>query len=105
MLAYAVTQRTSEIGLRMALGAAKGQVISLILTQGMKLVFIGLVIGLGISAAGSRLLASLLFEVEPLNPIVFCGVTVLFAIVAVFACLLPSLRASRIDPLVALRTE
>ncbi len=105
VLAYAVTQRTSEIGIRMALGAEKGQVISLILAQGMKLVAIGLVIGLGTSAAGSRLLSSLLYQIEPLDPLIFGGVTVLFAVVAVFACLLPSLRASRIDPLVALRSE
>ena len=105
VLAYAVTQRTSEIGIRMALGADKGQVISLILSQGMKLVALGLVIGLAGSAAGSRLLSSLLFEVKPLDPLVFGGVTVLFAIVAVLACLLPSLRAARIDPLVALRTD
>jgi ABC-type antimicrobial peptide transport system permease subunit len=77
----------------------------LILSQGMKLVALGLVIGLGAAAAGSRLLVSLLYEIEPLNPLVFGGVTVLFATVAVFACLLPSLRASRIDPLIALRTE
>ncbi len=105
VLAYAVTQRTSEIGIRMALGAEKSQVVSLILTQGMKLVALGLVIGLGAAAAGSRLLASLLYEIGPLDPLVFGGVTVLFTIVAVLACLLPSLRASRIDPLVALRTE
>ena len=105
VLAYAVTQRTSEIGLRMALGAQRGQVISLILSQGMRLVALGLVLGLGAAAAGARLLTSLLYEMEPLNPLVFGGVTVLFAIVAALACLLPSLRASRIDPLVALRTE
>jgi predicted permease len=105
VLAYAVTQRTSEIGIRMALGADKGQVVNLILSQGMKLVAIGLVIGLAASAAGTRLLSSLLYQIEPLNPLVFGGVTVLFALVAVLACLLPSLRASRIDPLVALRSE
>ena len=71
----------------------------------MKLVGLGLAIGLGVSAGGSRLLASLLYQIGPLDPLVFGGVTVLFATVAVFACLLPSLRAARIDPLVALRTE
>lgn len=105
VLAYAVTQRTSEIGIRMALGADKGQVINLILSQGMRLVAIGLVIGLAASAAGSRLLTSLLYQIEPLDPIVFGGVTVLFSIVAIFACLLPSLRASRIDPIIALRAD
>ena len=105
VLAYAVTQRTSEIGIRMALGADKGQVINLILSQGLRLVAIGLGIGLAVSAAGARLLASLLYQIEPLDPVVFAGVAVLFSLVAVLACLLPSLRASRIDPLVALRTE
>lgn len=105
VLAYTVAQRTGEIGIRMALGADKTQVISLILSQGMKLVAGGLVLGLGAAAAGARLLTSLLFEMEPLNPLVFGGVAVLFTGVAVLACLLPSLRASRVDPLVALRTE
>jgi putative ABC transport system permease protein len=105
VLAYAVTQRTSEIGIRMALGAGRGQVINLILSQGMRLVAVGLGIGLAASAAGSRLLSSLLYQIEPLDPAVFGGVTVLFSIVAVFACLLPSLRAARIDPIIALRAE
>ncbi|HET7535599.1 MAG TPA: ABC transporter permease [Candidatus Didemnitutus sp.] len=105
VLAYAVTQRTSEIGIRMALGAQKGQVVSLILSQGMKLVGIGLVAGLGAAAAGTRLIRTLLFEVEPLDPVVFGGVALLFAAVAIAACLAPSLRASRVDPLVALRAD
>ena len=105
VLAYAVTQRTSEIGIRMALGADKGQVIFLILSQGMKLVALGLVIGYGLAAAGTRLLSTLLYQVQPLDPFVFGGVGVLFLFVAVIACLLPSLRAARVDPLVALRTE
>jgi predicted permease len=105
VLAYAVTQRTSEIGIRMALGAEKGQVVSLILSQGMRLVALGLGIGLAGSAAGARLLSSLLYQIEPLDPLVFGGVTVLFAAVAVLACLVPSVRASRIDPLEALRME
>jgi len=71
----------------------------------MTLVAIGLVIGLAAAAAASRLLVSLLYQIEPLNPLVFGGVTLLFAAVAALACLLPSLRASKIDPLVALRTE
>ncbi len=105
VLAYAVTQRTSEIGIRMALGAQKGQVINLILSQGMKLVGLGLIVGLGVAAAGTRLIRTLLFEVGPLDPVVFGGVSLLFALVAVAACLAPSLRASRVDPLVALRTD
>jgi putative ABC transport system permease protein len=105
VLAYAVTQRTGEIGIRMALGAHRIDVIRLILTQGMRLVFIGLVIGLAAAAAGSRALASLLYDVKPLDPVMFGGVTVLFAIVAALACFVPSWRASRIDALVALRSD
>jgi ABC-type antimicrobial peptide transport system permease subunit len=105
VLAYAVTQRTGEIGIRMALGADRGDVIRLIVSQGMRLVVIGLVIGLGAAAAGGRALASLLYDVKPLDPFVFGGVTVLFAAVAALACLVPSWRASRIEALVALRSD
>lgn len=105
VLAYTVTQRTGEIGIRMALGAQKGQVVALILRQGMFLVGIGLVTGLGAAAGVAMLMRSLLFSIAPLDPLVFSGVAVLFLIIALFACLLPSLRAARVDPLVALRTE
>lgn len=105
VLAYAVTQRTGEIGIRIALGAHRADVIRLILSQGMRLVVIGLVIGLGAAALGGRALASLLYDVKPLDPLVFGGVTALFAVVAALACLVPSWRASRIDALVALRSD
>jgi ABC-type antimicrobial peptide transport system permease subunit len=105
VLAYAVTQRTSEIGLRMALGAQRGEVIRMILGDGMGLVAVGLGVGLAAAAATSRLLQSQLFGIEPLNPIVYLGVAVLFALIAILACLAPSLRASRIEPIVALRAE
>lgn len=105
VIAYAVTQRTWEIGLRMALGAQRQQVIRPILRNGLRLVALGLVLGLGIAASVGRLMASLLFQVQPLDPLIYGGVAALFAIVATFACLIPALRASRIDPLVALRTD
>ena len=105
VLAYAVTQRTAEIGIRMALGAERSDVVRMVLTQGMRLVVIGLVIGLGAAAAGGRALASLLYDVKPLDPVVFGGVTILFAGVAALACLVPSWRASRIEALVALRSD
>jgi predicted permease len=105
VLAYAVTQRTGEIGIRMALGAERTDVIRLIVSQGMRLVAIGLVIGLVVAAAGGRALSTLLFDVKPLDPIVFGGVTALFAVVAVLACLVPSWRASRIEAFVALRND
>jgi len=105
VLAYAVAQRTGEIGIRMALGAQRGQVVALIMRSGLKLVAIGLVVGLVAAAGIARLAQSLLFNVQPYDPLIYSGVTVLFALVAALACLLPSLRASRIDPLVALRAE
>jgi predicted permease len=105
VLAYSVTQRTGEIGIRLALGADRANVVRLVLWQGMRLVTIGLVIGLAVSAVGSRALRSLLFNVEPLNLTVFAGVTILFAVVAILACLVPSWRASRIQALVVLRTD
>jgi predicted permease len=105
VLAYGVTQRTSEIGIRMALGARRGQVISLVLCSGFKLVAVGLGLGLAVAAGASHLIKSLFFSVQPLDPLIYSDVALLIAVVAVFACLLPSLRASRIDPMTALRAE
>jgi len=105
VLAYAVSQRTSEIGIRMALGAQPGQVIGLVMRDGLRLVTVGLVAGLAAAAAAARLIETLLFGVRPLDPIVYGGVAGVFGVVAVLACLVPSLRAARIDPLLALRAE
>jgi predicted permease len=105
VLAYSVTQRTNEIGIRMALGAQRRQVVRLVLSQGMRLVAVGLVAGVAGAAVVTRLIRSMLYQVEPFDPIVTAGMVAFFALVAVLACLLPSLRASRIDPLVALRAE
>lgn len=105
VLAYAVTQRTAEIGIRMALGSPRGTVVSLIMRSGLRLVAFGLVLGLAAAAGVAKLIASLLYNVTPLDPLVYGGVALLFAGVAALACLLPALRASRIDPLIALRAE
>jgi predicted permease len=105
VLAYAVSQRTAEIGIRMALGAQSAQVIRLIMRSGLELVAVGLLLGLAAAAGAARVIQTLLFEVRPLEPMVFAGVAVTFALVAALACLLPSLRASRIDPLIALRAD
>lgn len=105
VLAYAVTQRTSEIGLRMALGAQREQVVSLVMREGLWLVGIGLLVGLVGAAGATRLMSSLLFSVRPLDPSVYAVVVIAFAAVAALACLVPSLRAARVDPIVALRTE
>ena len=105
VLAYSVAQRTAEIGIRMALGAQRGQVISLVMHSGLKLVALGVVIGLAAATGAERLIQSLLFSVQPLDPLVYGGVALLFALIALLACLVPSLRASRVDPLIALRSE
>ena len=105
VLAYVVSQRTAEIGIRMALGATRQQVITLVMRSGLGLVAVGLLLGLGTAAVASRLIRQQLFGVGPLNPMIYVGVAVTFALVAALACLGPSLRASRIDPLVAFRAE
>jgi putative ABC transport system permease protein len=105
VLAYVVTQRVAEIGIRMALGAQSLDVMRLVVSQGMRLVLVGLVIGLAAAAAGGRAVASLLYVVKPLDPLVFAGVVAVFGFVALAACLIPARRASRIDALLAIRGE
>jgi putative ABC transport system permease protein len=105
VVAYVVSQRTSEIGIRMALGAEPGQVIRLVMRGGLTLVGIGLGLGLAGAAGAVRLIQSLLFEVQPLDLFVYGSVALLFIVVGCLACLAPSLRAARIDPLLALRSD
>ncbi len=105
VLAYNITQRTVEIGIRMALGAQRRQVVFMVLGGGMRLVALGLALGLLAAAGTARLIQSLLFAVQPLDPLVYGGVSLVFVGTAALACLIPSLRASRVDPLVALRSE
>jgi predicted permease len=105
VMSYVVAGRTREIGLRMALGAQTANVRRLILRQGMSLALIGSVIGLAIAFATTRLLKSVLYGVDAMDPITFAGVTILLGTVALLACWIPALRASRVDPMVALRAE
>ena len=105
VLAYAVSQRVPEIGIRMALGARRGEVIAMIMKSGARLVAVGLVVGVGGAAAVARLIQSLLFNVTPLDPLVYAGVIAVFSVVATLACLIPSMRASRIDPVAALQNN
>jgi len=105
VVAYAVAQRTGEIGIRMALGARPGQVLRLIMGGGMKLVAAGLGIGLAGAAGVAKLIATLLSNVAPLDPLVYVSVAAFFGLVAAAACFLPSRRASRIDPLIALAAK
>jgi putative ABC transport system permease protein len=105
VIAFMVSQRTREIGIRMALGAAQGSVLSMILRQGLSLVIIGLALGVAGAFALTRFMSDLLFGVAPTDPLTFVTVSVVLLGVAALACLVPARRATTIDPLLALRAD
>ena len=105
MLSYHVVERTSEIGIRMALGAPRRNVLLLIVSDGMKLVMIGTVIGVAAAIALTRVMTTLLFGIAPADAFTFAIVSIGALAVALLACFIPARRATKVDPLVALRDE
>jgi predicted permease len=105
IMSYSVAKRTNEIGIRMALGAARGDVLKLVMREGLAPVLIGVAIGLPAAIAGGRLITSLLFGLTPADPLTICAATLLLLAVAALAGYLPARRAARVDPMTALRCE
>ena len=105
VIGYAVSQRTQEIGIRMALGARRGSVLRMVVGQAMTLAMIGILLGAAGAWGLSRLMQKLLYGVTPSDPITFATVAALLAVVAALAASIPGLRATRVDPVIALRSE
>jgi putative ABC transport system permease protein len=105
VMAYSVSRRTREIGVRVALGAGRGDILRMILGQALRTIIIGVTIGIAGSLALTRTLESLLFGVTPTDPLTFAGVTLLLVGAALLASYIPARRATRVDPVIALRYE
>jgi putative ABC transport system permease protein len=105
LMAYSVQQRTQEIGVRMALGASPNQVRRMVVTQGMRLALVGVVLGIASSLALARLMKSMIYGVKSWDPLTIITVTILLSTVTLIAAYFPARRASRVDPIVALRYE
>jgi putative ABC transport system permease protein len=105
VMAYAVSQRTNELGIRVALGATAADVVALVLRQGMWIVGVGLAAGLAVVFTVGRLVQALLYHTSPHDPLALAATGTLLAIIALVACFIPARRAAKVDPLLALRAE
>ena len=105
VVSYVVSLRTREIGIRMALGAERRDVLRMMIGNGIKPAFIGVIVGVGGAFALTRLFSSMLFGVSPRDPLTFVGVAIALMVVTLCACYIPARRATRVDPMVALRHE
>jgi ABC-type antimicrobial peptide transport system permease subunit len=105
VIAYWVSQRTREIGIRMAMGARRADVLRLVLLRGLKIGTIGVALGVAGALALSRLMSTLLYGVSPADPFTFAMVSMMMALIVLVACFVPAQRATRVDPMVALRYE
>jgi ABC-type antimicrobial peptide transport system permease subunit len=105
IVSYVTSQRTHEIGIRLALGAEPRQILTMVLRQGLLIIVVGMAIGLISAAAAGRLAADFLVGVSPTDPLIFSGVSVFLVCIALLACYIPARRATKVDPMVALRYE
>jgi ABC-type antimicrobial peptide transport system permease subunit len=105
LLSYEVTRRTREIGIRMAIGAQRFDVIRMVVRQGIVLAVVGVVVGIAAAFGATRIMSTMLYHVKAMDPLTLAAVSMLLLLVSLVACLLPARRATRVDPLIALRYE
>jgi ABC-type antimicrobial peptide transport system permease subunit len=105
VIAYATSQRTNEMGIRIALGAKLSDITRLVVGDGLRTVAIGIVVGIALALAAGKLVASLLYDVSPRDPVIMASGAIIFAVIGIAACVIPALRAAKVDPVSALRVD